>query len=156
MASWLTAAQPALLEQIRKEADMEMAAPPGTSRRITVQHSTILPQPLALPAGFSFGRKWSAPCRWSSSSSNLTSTNLPPLLGAKNTMARNGKNSKPVRCRLEKMKRAVLKEGWLKPQAVYGFFPASGWRFPYYIFPLPQRSARVRMSWLVLISAPAL
>ena len=25
--------------------------------------------------------------------------------------------------RLEKMKKAALKEGWLKPQAVYGFFP---------------------------------
>ncbi len=44
--------------------------------------------------------------------------------GAKNTHgAEWDKLKTEFDARLEKMKRAALKEGWLNPQAVYGFFP---------------------------------
>ncbi len=44
--------------------------------------------------------------------------------GAKNTHgAEWDKLKADFDARLEKMKHAALKEGWLKPQAVYGFFP---------------------------------
>ncbi len=39
-------------------------------------------------------------------------------------MAKNGKSCKAeFDARLDKMKREALQTGWLKPQAVYGFFP---------------------------------
>ena len=44
--------------------------------------------------------------------------------GAKNTHGAEWEKLKAgFDARLEKMKHAALKEGWLKPQAVYGFFP---------------------------------
>jgi 5-methyltetrahydrofolate--homocysteine methyltransferase len=118
--------KPALLEQIRKEADMEMGrATPVRPERITVQHSTILPQPLALPAGFSFGPKVVRSMPLELIFQQLNINELYRLSwGAKNTHGAEWEELKAVfDARLEKMKRAVLKEGWLKPQAVYGFFP---------------------------------
>jgi 5-methyltetrahydrofolate--homocysteine methyltransferase len=118
--------KPALLEQIRKEADMEMGrATPARPERITAQRSTILPQPVALPAGLSFGPKVVREMPLEFIFQLLNINELYRLSwGAKNTHGAAWEKLKSqFDARLEKMKHAALKEGWLNPQAVYGFFP---------------------------------
>jgi 5-methyltetrahydrofolate--homocysteine methyltransferase len=118
--------KPALLEQNRKEADMEMGrATPARPEPATAQHSAILPQPLTLPADVSFGPKVvrSMPLEFIFQQLNINEL-YRLSWGAKNTHGAEWEELKATfDARLEKMKHAALKEGWLKPQAVYGFFP---------------------------------
>jgi len=116
----------ALMEQVRKEADLEMgrAAQPRPDRT-NGQRSSIVPQPLALPAGATFGPKTVRSMPLEIIFKQLNINELYRLSwGAKNTHGAEWEKLKAVfDARLEKMKHAALKEGWLKPQAVYGIFP---------------------------------
>jgi 5-methyltetrahydrofolate--homocysteine methyltransferase len=118
--------KPALLEQVRKEADLEVGR--VTSARLdrpTVQHSAIVPHPIALPAGVAFGPKvvYSMPLEIIFQQLNINEL-YRLSWGAKNTHGVEWEELKAgFDARLEKMKHVALKEGWLKPQGVYGFFP---------------------------------
>jgi 5-methyltetrahydrofolate--homocysteine methyltransferase len=118
--------KPALMEQIRKEADMEMgrAAQPRENQT-TGQRSTIAPQPVVLPSDVTFGPKVVRSMPLEVIFQQLNINELYRLSwGAKNTHGTEWKKLKTeFDARLEKMKQAALKEAWLKPQAVYGFFP---------------------------------
>ena len=118
--------KPALLEQVRKEADLEIdrITLPRPERK-TGQRSAIVPHPVALPAGVAFGPKVVRSMPLELIFQQLNINELYRLSwGAKNTHGAEWKELKAgFDARLEKMKYAVLKEGWLKPQAVYGFFP---------------------------------
>ena len=118
--------KPALLEQVRKEADLEVGR--VTSARLdrpTVQHSAIVPHPIALPAGVAFGPKVVRSMPLEIIFQQLNINELYRLSwGAKNTHGVEWEELKAAfDARLGKMKHAALKEGWLKPQGVYGFFP---------------------------------
>ncbi len=120
--------KPALLEQIRKEADMEMGRASQKPERETPavgQRSAIVPQPVSLPSGVTFGWKVVRSMPLEMVFQHLNINELYRLSwGAKNAHGDEWDKLKAeFDARLEKMKRDVLKKGWLKPQAVYGFFP---------------------------------
>jgi 5-methyltetrahydrofolate--homocysteine methyltransferase len=113
------------MEQIRKEAEMEMGhaaqkpeGPAGNGQRSKIVSVAIpLPEKLGsrvvkdMPLEFIF--------------QHLNINELYRLSwGAKNTHGAEWEKLKSeFDTRLEKMKRTALKEGWLKPQSVYGIFP---------------------------------
>ena len=118
--------KPALMEQIRKEADMETGHAVQTREsRTTGQRSAIVPQPVTLPSGFTFGPKVVRSMPLEIIFQHLNVNELYRLSwGAKNTHGIEWEKLKSnFDARLERMKREALKTGWLKPQAVYGFFP---------------------------------
>ncbi len=118
--------KPALLEQVRKEADLEVGrATPTRLDRTSVQHSDIVTQPIGLPDGVSYGPKVVRSMPLENIFEQLNINELYRLSwGAKNTHGPDWEQLKAeFASRLSKMKHAALKEGWLKPQAVYGFFP---------------------------------
>jgi len=120
-----TKRKPALLEQVRKEADMELGrANTKVTERTTAQHSNIKPAPLNLPpAKFGMRVVKNMPLEIV-----LTHLNINELYrlswGAKNTHGEEWTKLKAeFDARLDKMKREALREKWLNPQAVYGLFP---------------------------------
>jgi 5-methyltetrahydrofolate--homocysteine methyltransferase len=118
--------KPALMEQIRKEAEMELGhAEKSGENRTTGQRSAIIPRPIRLPPGLTFGPKVVRSMPLELIFQQLNVNELYRLSwGAKNTHGTEwDKLKKEFDTRLEKMKFAAMKEGWLKPQAVYGFFP---------------------------------
>jgi 5-methyltetrahydrofolate--homocysteine methyltransferase len=118
--------KPALLEQVRKEADMEMGrATQPRPDRTTGQRSIFVPQPVVLPAGAAFGPKVVRSMPLETIFEQLNINELYRLSwGAKNSHGAEWEELKAqFDARLEKMKHTALKEDWLKPQAVYGFFP---------------------------------
>ena len=118
--------KPALMEQIRKEADMEMGrTKPEREAPIPGQRSAIVPQPVSLPSGATFGWKVVRSMPLEMVFQHLNINELYRLSwGAKNTHGPEWDKLKAeFDARLEKMKHDALKKGWLKPQAVYGFFP---------------------------------
>ena len=118
--------KPALMELIRQEADMEMGhiAQPRENRT-SGQRSVVIPQPVNLPSGLTFGPKVVRSMPLELIFQHLNVNELYRLSwGAKNTHGAEWENLKSeFDARLEKMKHKAVKEGWLKPQAVYGFFP---------------------------------
>jgi 5-methyltetrahydrofolate--homocysteine methyltransferase len=118
--------KPALLEQISKEAAMEMGhIKPERETPIPGQRSTIVPQPIALPSGTTFGWKVVRSMPLEMVFQHLNINELYRLSwGAKNSHGPEWEKLKAeFDARLDKMKREAIKEGWLKPQAVYGYFP---------------------------------
>ncbi len=116
--------KPALLEQMHKDADMEMGRASAKPANIpTFQHSNIVPAPIAHPA------KWGARVvKDMPLEMVLKHLNINELYrlswGAKNTHgAEWDKLKKEFDARLQKMTKDAMKDGWLKPQAVYGYFP---------------------------------
>ncbi|MBI5962665.1 MAG: methionine synthase [Chloroflexi bacterium] len=119
--------KPALLEQMRKDADMEMGRASQPVTRITpsghATRSNIVPAPIALPA--KLGQRVVKDMPLEMVLKHLNINELYRLSwGAKNT---HGKEWEKIRkdfdSRLAKMTKEALKDGWLKPQAVYGYFP---------------------------------
>ncbi len=120
--------RPALLERIRREADVELqrdrpgqAAPPS-SRRSGISPALNIPRPphwgirvvraMPLEAVFTcLNRNELFRLSW----------------GAKNAHGEDWtKLQAEYDARLEEMRRAALREGWLKPQGIYGYWPAQG------------------------------
>ncbi|MDQ3004393.1 MAG: homocysteine S-methyltransferase family protein, partial [Chloroflexota bacterium] len=117
--------KPALLEQVRKEADMELgrasAKPANTP---AFQRSNIIPAPLTLPPS-KFGMRV---VKYMPLEMVLQHLNINELYrlswGAKNTHGDEWTKLKAeFDARLDRMKREALREKWLNPQAVYGLFP---------------------------------
>ncbi|GAB4503998.1 MAG: methionine synthase [Anaerolineales bacterium] len=120
------AKRPAFIEKIQKEADMELGRETGKQEnRETGKRSTITPQPVTLPNGISFGWKVVRSMPLEIIFQHLNINELYRLSwGAKNTHGAEWDELKAdFDARLERMKREALSNGWLKPQAVYGYFP---------------------------------
>lgn len=117
--------KPALMAQIRKEADHEMGrvSQVPDHRQTELQRSTIVPAPISLPARW--GARVVKDMPLELVLKNLNINELYRLSwGAKNSHGADWeKLQKEFGDRLEKMTREALKDGWLKPQAVYGLFP---------------------------------
>ncbi len=119
--------KPALMEMIRREADMEMgrASQMPAHRQTEDRRSTVVPAPIQLPASVKWGARVVKDMPLEMVLQNLNKNELYRLSwGAKNTHGPDWeKLQKEFDSRLESMTKAALKEGWLKPQAVYGLFP---------------------------------
>jgi 5-methyltetrahydrofolate--homocysteine methyltransferase len=117
--------KPALMEQVRREADMEMGRASKSVERpaSNVQRSTITPEPITHPV--KWGPRVVKDMPLEMVLKHLNINELYRLSwGAKNTHgAEWDKLKKEFDARLQKMTKEALKDGWLKPQAVYGFFP---------------------------------
>ncbi|MBA4379791.1 MAG: methionine synthase, partial [Anaerolinea sp.] len=113
----------ALLEQIRKEADMEMGRTSHSIKVGTLERSKVVPAPIAIPK--KLGARLVKDMPLEIIFQHLSINELYRLSwGAKNAHGQEWDKLKAeFDSRLERMKREALKEGWLKPQAVYGFFP---------------------------------
>jgi 5-methyltetrahydrofolate--homocysteine methyltransferase len=116
--------KPALLEQIRKEADMELGRAthqlPITNNQSS--RSSIQPSPIPHPK---WGVRVVKDMPLEIVFQHLSINELYRLSwGAKNAHGDEWTKLKAeFDARLERMKKAALKDGWLKPQAVYGYFP---------------------------------
>src|SRR6266540_2048885 len=117
--------KPALLEQVRKEADMELGrANTKVTERPNVERSNVQPSPLTLPPS-KFGMRVVKNMPLEIVLTHLNINELYRLSwGAKNTHGEEWDKLKAdFDARLDKMKREALREKWLNPQAVYGLFP---------------------------------
>jgi 5-methyltetrahydrofolate--homocysteine methyltransferase len=117
--------KPALLTQVRKEADMELGRASAKPANVpTFQRSNIVPTPLTLPPS-KFGMRL---VNYMPLEIVLTHLNINELYrlswGAKNTHgAEWDKLKAEFDARLDRMKREAIQEKWLAPKAVYGLFP---------------------------------
>ncbi len=115
----------ALLEQVRKEADLEMgrvSQVPG-HRKTTATRSTVEAEAIAHP--LKWGQRVVKDMPLEIVLKHLSLNELYRLSwGAKNTHgAEWDKLKAEFDARLQKMTKDVLRFKWLKPQGVYGFFP---------------------------------
>ena len=116
--------KPAILEQLRKDADMEIErSSVQRSNAETLTRSNIVPAPIQLPA--KLGQRVVKDMPLEMIFKHLNINELYRLSwGAKNTHGKEWeKLKKEFDTRLQKMTKEALKDGWLKPQAVYGYFP---------------------------------
>ena len=117
--------KPALLEQVRKEADMELGrANTKVTERSNLERSNIVPAPLTLPPS-KFGTRVVKNMPLEMVLQHLNINELYRLSwGAKNTHGDEWTKLKAeFDTRLDKMRREAMREKWLNPQGVYGFFP---------------------------------
>ena len=117
--------KPSMLEQIRKDADMEMgrAAQQAPRSSVSGQRSNIVPAPIPIPKKLGFRVVKDMPLEMIFQ--HLNFNELYRLSwGAKNSHGAEWEKLKAeFDNRLESMKKEALKTGWLQPQAVYGIFP---------------------------------
>lgn len=116
--------RPELLETIRKESEMELRrASQKEQSEGGGQRSNIVPAPVALPA--KLGQRVVKDMPLELVLKHLNINELYRLSwGAKNTHGEEWDQLKAeFDARLARMTKDALKEGWLKPQGVYGFFP---------------------------------
>ncbi|MCB0119928.1 MAG: DUF559 domain-containing protein, partial [Anaerolineales bacterium] len=116
--------RPELLARIRKESEMELnRASQNEQSAVSGQRSNIVPSPIALPA--KLGQRIVKDMPLEMVLKHLNMNELYRLSwGAKNTHgAEWDKLKAEFDARLAKMTKEALKENWLKPQAVYGYFP---------------------------------
>ncbi|MBL8061605.1 MAG: homocysteine S-methyltransferase family protein, partial [Anaerolineales bacterium] len=116
--------KPAMLEQLRKDADMEMGRASQTPdyRKTEGTRSNVVPAPIAVPARL--GQRIVKDMPLEMVLKHLNINELYRLSwGAKNTHGKEWEKLKAdFDARLAKMTKDALKDGWLKPQAVYGYF----------------------------------
>lgn len=116
--------KPAMLEQLRKDADLEMGRASQTPdhRKTEGTRSNIVPAPIALPA--KLGQRIVKDMPLEMVLKHLNMNELYRLSwGAKNSHGAEWEMlKKDFDARLAKMTKDALKDGWLKPQAVYGYF----------------------------------
>ena len=117
--------KPALLAQVRKEADLEMGRASQTPeyRKTTATRSKVEAEPIAHP--LKWGQRVVKDMPLEIVLKHLSHNELYRLSwGAKNSHgAEWDKLKAEFDARLAKMTKEVLMNGWLKPQGVYGFFP---------------------------------
>jgi 5-methyltetrahydrofolate--homocysteine methyltransferase len=116
--------KPDLLEQIRKEADMEMGRVSQQPRSVVSgQRSAVVLAPIKLPDKLGFRVVKDMPLEMVFDHLNINEL-YRLSWGAKNTHGAEWEKLKAeFDARLDQMKREALKTGWLKPQAIYGYFP---------------------------------
>jgi len=117
--------KPALLEQIRTEADMEMGrtSQKGERQASDVQHSNIVPAPIQPPARWGVHIVKDMPLELVFEHLNVNEL-YRLSWGAKNAHGPEWEKLKAeFDARLERMKKEAQQKKWLRPQAVYGYFP---------------------------------
>jgi 5-methyltetrahydrofolate--homocysteine methyltransferase len=118
--------RPALLEQLFTDAGREMGreivVKPATPERV---RSAITPAPLPVPAGLVWGPRVVRQMPLELVFQHLAKNELFRLSwGAKNAHGEEWEQLQAeFETRLERMTRQARREGWLKPQAVYGYWP---------------------------------
>jgi 5-methyltetrahydrofolate--homocysteine methyltransferase len=113
-----------LIAQVWREADMELGRASTRPAEIsTVGRSAIQPAPIPLPR--KLGARVVKEMPLEVVFQHLSINELYRLSwGAKNTHGEEWEKLKgEFDARLEQMKRTALREGWLRPQGVYGIFP---------------------------------
>ena len=117
--------KPALLEKLYKEADFELGRAPQHGPRSMQQgaRSSVQPAPIPHPAKWGFRVVKDMPLELVFQ--HLSLNELYRLSwGAKNAHgAEWDKLKAEFDARLARMKKEALKDGWLEPRAVYGYFP---------------------------------
>jgi 5-methyltetrahydrofolate--homocysteine methyltransferase len=117
--------KPALMEQLFKDADMEMgrASQVPAHRQTEFRRSNVIPAPIKHPE--KWGPRVVRDMPLEMVLKNLNINELYRLSwGAKNSHGPEWeKLQKEFDNRLEWMTREALSDGWLKPQAIYGLFP---------------------------------
>ncbi len=117
--------KPALLENLRKEADFELGRSSQWGQRSTAsgQRSNVVPAPIGLPEKLGYRLVKDMPLELVFQ--HLSLSELYRLSwGAKNAHGAEWERLQTeFGTRLAAMKREALQTGWLKPQAVYGYFP---------------------------------
>ena len=114
-----------LLSQLKTDAAREMGrSTPERSITESPKRSSITPRPLS-PGPYSLGPRTVRSMPLEAVFQHLNINELYRLSwGAKNTHgAEWDKLKAEFNARLERMKHAALRQGWLKPQGVYGFWP---------------------------------
>jgi 5-methyltetrahydrofolate--homocysteine methyltransferase len=116
--------KPAMMEKLRKDADMEMNRASQTTATVaTGQRSSITPAPIPLPA--KLGQQIVKQMPLEIVLKHLNINELYRLSwGAKNTHGDEWVKMKAdFDARLQTMTKDAMRFKWLKPQAVYGYFP---------------------------------
>jgi 5-methyltetrahydrofolate--homocysteine methyltransferase len=117
--------RPALLAQLYKQAEREIQREANSRRTESIPaHSNIQIAPM-LPQPTTWGAKVVRQMPLEMVFQHLYKKELFRLSwGAKNTQGEEWQRLEiEFEARLERMQRQALKEGWLKPQAVYGYWP---------------------------------
>jgi 5-methyltetrahydrofolate--homocysteine methyltransferase len=120
----------ALLERLRSEAELELGRSVSTVLRSPVSASrppsSVSPAPLLLPATLTWGARVVRTMPLELVFQRLFKNELFRLSwGAKNAHGEEWERLQAeFEARLERMTRQALRQGWLKPQAAYGFWPA--------------------------------
>jgi 5-methyltetrahydrofolate--homocysteine methyltransferase len=117
--------KPALMEQIRQEAEMEAGRTAQTGRpgANAGRSSGITPDPIPMPKNLGARVVKELPLEMVFQCLNLNEL-YRLSWGAKNTHGEEWiKLKAEFDARLERMKKEALKKSWLKPQGVYGLFP---------------------------------
>jgi 5-methyltetrahydrofolate--homocysteine methyltransferase len=120
------AQRPALLERLQADAAREAGRELHTkSEAGPAPRSAIVPQPIALPDGLAWGPRLVQSMPLEMVLQNLNKNELFRLSwGAKNTHGEEWeKLHASFEQRLQSMTRLALREGWLRPQGVYGYWP---------------------------------
>lgn len=118
--------RPRLIQRVRDEAERELGRVLKTpSREAGRNRSTVMPRPLS-PTQYPLGPRVVRAMPLETVFEHLFKNDLFRLSwGAKNAHGEEWEHLQAeFEARLERMKRQALREGWLKPQGVYGFWPA--------------------------------
>ena len=118
--------RPALLERIRRESEVELGRiTPGRVEPAAGKRSAVSPA-LAIPRPIEWGVRVVRSMPLEAVFACLNKNELFRLSwGAKNTHGEAWTQLQAeYEVRLDEMRRAALKESWLKPQGIYGYWPA--------------------------------
>mgnify|MGYP000845355930 FL=1 len=118
--------RPALLAQVRRQAEMELARPAGGAVSATSSGRRTVPPAERIPTPPGWGVRVVRQMPLDVVFEHLSKNELFRLSwGAKNT---HGEAWQALQAeyeqRLQEMRRQARQEGWLKPQGVYGYWPA--------------------------------
>jgi 5-methyltetrahydrofolate--homocysteine methyltransferase len=115
--------KPALLEQVRREAEMEAGRTSAPQAVVgEIKRSNVIPAPIPLPEKLGPRRVKDMPLEMVFQHLNINEL-YRLSWGAKNAHGPEWEKLKAdFDARLERMKREALMDGWLRPQAVYGYF----------------------------------
>ncbi len=117
--------RPALLERLHADAARELDRKVEKKSTVSLQRSTVKAQALQIPAGVPWGPRVVRSMPLEIVFQHLYKNELFRLSwGAKNTHGEEWERLQAeFEARLQRMQRQALSEGWLKPQAVYGYWP---------------------------------
>jgi 5-methyltetrahydrofolate--homocysteine methyltransferase len=117
--------RPALLSKVRQEAEREMGRKPTAARSSTTLNRSTTPLAEFIPKPTAWGSHLVHQMPLEMIFQYLPKNELFRLSwGAKNAHGEEWERlSSEFEQRLRRMQREALREGWLKPQAVYGYWP---------------------------------
>jgi 5-methyltetrahydrofolate--homocysteine methyltransferase len=144
--------RPALLERLRLEAEHEMGREVVKTGTSSAGKSVVQPHPISLPAGVPWGPRLVRKMPLEIIFQHLAKNELFRLSwGAKNAHGEEWERLQAeFETRLQRMQRQALREGWLKPQAAYGYWPCQAEGNDVIVFsftPVPGVNEEARFSF---------